>query len=191
MRDAPIRWISAFALAATLGGCTAQQQADARDNAQQATKSVPSGVKDAYLTAAVATALAGVDVDAATTVKTTAHDGVVTLTGQAHNDAERARYVDAAKTVDGVTSVRDVLSINPRIQGPKEQTADATLQARISAAIAAQAGINVFHVDVSVRDGSVTLSGAVPSRSTATTIAETVREVSGIKTVNDHMTIAK
>jgi hyperosmotically inducible protein len=191
MRDVPIRWISALALAAALGGCTAQQQADARDNAQQATKSVPSGVKDAYLTAAVAAALAGVDVDAATSVKTTAHDGAVTLSGQAHSDAERAQYVAAAKAVDGVSSVRDVLSLNPKIQGPKEQGADATLQARISAAIAAQAGINVFHVDVTVRAGAVTLSGNVPSRSTATTIAETVRGVSGVKTVTNHIAIAK
>lgn len=173
-----MRILLAFALIAALAGCTAQEQ-----------RSTSNTANDAYLTSAVGAKLVSVDVDAVTRVHVSVDHGVVTLSGQAHNPAERARYVDAAKSVNGVTSVRDTLTINPRAQGLRGHASDAALTARISAAIAGQAGVNAFQIKPEVSDGNVTLSGTVPSASVHQTILQTVRGVQGVKSVNDRIVV--
>lgn len=175
----------AVGLAIALTGCTAQQQSASQAKARQVYSSAPDAVRNAYLTAAVATKLAVVDADSATNVRASADSGIVTLSGQARNAAERSLYVKTAKSVSGVVAVQDMLSINPHLQGLRDQAADVTLETRVSAAIAAQAGVNVFHVQTSVRNGIVTLRGNVPSRSVDRTILNTVRAVSGVKMLVD------
>lgn len=173
-----MKTLLAVAFACALAGCTAQQQ-----------RSTSSSANDAYLVTAVSAKLATVDVDAVTRVHIAAHDGVVTLSGEAHTAAERARYVDAAKSVDGVNAVKDSLTINPQAEGLRGQTSDAALTARISAAIAGQAGVNAFHVQPSVHQGNVTLKGSVPSASVHQTILQTVRGIPGVKSVADQIVV--
>jgi osmotically-inducible protein OsmY len=144
---------------------------------------------DAYLAVVVKSRLATIDIDSTTAVDVSVAHGAVTLSGQARAAAERAAYVHAASTVDGVTSVADRLGINPHLRGLREQTADAALAGRVSAAIAAQAGVNVFKVKVSAQRGVVTLSGTVPRESIARTIGDTVRSVGGVKDVIDRITV--
>ena len=142
-----------------------------------------TAANDAYLSAAVKGKLATVDVDSATAVRVSVSHGAVTLAGEARSAAERQAYVRAARSVDGVVSVDDRLDVNPHLQGLREQTSDAALAARVSAAIAAQAGINVFSVGVDARAGVVTLHGTVSRPSIARTVVETARTVSGVRRV--------
>jgi hyperosmotically inducible periplasmic protein len=144
---------------------------------------------DTYLQLAVKSKLATVDIDSTTAVGVRVDKGAVTLTGQARTPAERVAYVSAARAVDGVKSVTDRLTLNAHLQGIREQAADAALAARVSATIAAQAGINVFHVGVSARHGIVTLRGTVPRESIARTIRDTVRGVSGVTGVIDRIVV--
>ncbi len=178
-----------FALAIALSACSSSQQHQAATSAKQVYGSAPAVAKDTYLSAAVATKLATVDVNSATTVHASAKNGVVTLTGQARTAKERADYERTASSVAGVVSVRDRLTVNPHLRGLRQQTSDATLGIRVAAAIAAQAGMNVFHVTSSSHAGTVTLQGAVPSRSIERTIVDAVRKVSGVRAVVDHLTI--
>jgi osmotically-inducible protein OsmY len=177
------------ALGLALCACTSQQQSDASNSAQQFASSAPDAAKNAYLTAAVAAKLATVDVNSATSVQTSADGGVVTLTGQAVSESSRDAYVNAAKSISGVTSVRDMLTINPKLKGVREQADEATLQARVAAAIAAQAGVNVLHVTPSIHQSTVTLSGTVPTRAIETTVVQAARGVSGVHAVVNHLTI--
>lgn len=173
------RWfVAAAALALAVTGCNAQQQSSASSTAN-----------DAYLVTAVGTKLAAVDVDAVTQVHVSANRGVVTLSGQAHSAQERLRYDDAAKSVNGVTGVRDELTVNPQIEGLRGQAKDAALTARISAAIAGQTGVNALHVQPAVRRGDVILRGSVSSQSVHQTILQTVRAVPGVKSVVDQITV--
>ncbi|HKU68889.1 MAG TPA: BON domain-containing protein [Candidatus Baltobacteraceae bacterium] len=170
--------LSAFVLAAALAGCSAQDQ-----------RATSNTANDAYLVAAVGAKLASVDVDAVNRVRVAASHGVVTLSGEAHDPAERARYVDTAKSVNGVASVRDDLAINPRARGLRGQASDAALSARVSAAIAGQAGVNALHVQPSVHNGNVMLEGTVPSASVHETILQTVRGLPGVKGLTDRITV--
>lgn len=173
------RWyVAAPALVLVLAGCNAQQQSSASSTAN-----------DAYLVTAVGTKIATVDVDAVTRVHISANHGVVTLSGQAHSAQERLRYENAAKSVNGVTGVRNELTVNPQAEGLRGQASDAALTARISTAIAGQAGVNAFHVQPAVHQGNVTLRGTANSESVHQTILQTVRNVPGVKSVVDQITV--
>jgi len=178
----------AFLFAFTLAACTAQQQNNAQTGAQQVAGSAPVVAKDAYLVTAVSAKLATVDVDSASSVHVAANGGIVTLTGQAHDSPERLRYQQAAASVAGVASVRNQLTVS-QFQGLRAQAGDAKLTAQVSAAIAAQAGANVFHVTPSVHNGTVTLTGSVGERSIKETILRDVRKIDGVRAVIDHITI--
>jgi osmotically-inducible protein OsmY len=168
----------ALNLGFALVGCTAQQQQQTQTDAKQAT-----------LIPQVMAKLVAVDVDAATSVRVAQDHGVIILTGQARTATERDQYVRAAGSVDGVASVRDQLAINPRVQGAREDAQDAALAVRVSATIAAQAGVNALHVTPSVHQGVVALSGSVPNRATAQAIVQAVRGVPGVKSVVDRIAV--
>ncbi|HUN28365.1 MAG TPA: BON domain-containing protein [Alphaproteobacteria bacterium] len=170
-------WFSLALLGGALAGCSSQQQ-----------QSASHEVNQDYLIAAVTARLAAVDVDALSTVHVAANNGAITLSGQARNASERAKYVQAATSTSGVGSVRDDLTIDPHIQGAREDALDAALDVRVSAAIAAQTGVNTFHVAPSARDGVVTLSGTA-SREIDQVIVQTVRGVPGVKDVVDHISV--
>ena len=183
--------LAGLALALALAGCTAQQQRSTQDSAQQLASSAPDAAKNAYLTAAVSAKLASVDVDSTTTVQVSAAGGVVTLKGKARSAASRDAYDRAAKSVDGVTSVRDTISIDPHLRGLRAQTGDAGVTAAVMAAITAQAGVNVFHVTATAHDGTVTLRGSVPTAAIESTVLDAARNASGVRRVVNELKIQK
>ncbi|HTA37881.1 MAG TPA: BON domain-containing protein [Candidatus Acidoferrales bacterium] len=185
------RFAPTLALALALAACTAQQQQSTQNGAQQLASSAPDAAKNAYLTAAVAGKLATVDVNSATTVQVSASGGVVTLTGKARDSAGREAYDRAAKSVDGVTQVRDMLTIDPKLRGLRDQTSDAGVTAAVMAAITAQAGVNVFHVTASSHDGTVTLRGSVPTKAIESTVTAAARSASGVRKVLNDLTVER
>jgi osmotically-inducible protein OsmY len=172
-----VKLFASFALFALLTACTGSQQKAAFDNTV-----VASTIK---------ARLIGINADATTSVRVTAAHGAVTLSGQARDLAERAKYEAAARAVDGVASVRDNLAVNPHLRGLREGADDATLTARVSAAIAGQAGINIFNLRVSSRAGVVSIDGRVPSSSIERTVVETARGTPGVKRVVVNLRIGK
>ena len=176
---------------AVLCACNATQQRQAQSQAQEIASSAPAQTKDAYLSVAVGAKLAAIDVDSTTAVHVSADNGVVTLAGRVRDAGERASYESAAQSVNGVTAVRNLLSIDPHLRGPREDTQDAALEARVTTAIAGQAGINVFHVNVAAHDGKVTLTGRVPSHAIAQTIVETARTVNGVQAVKSRLNVGR
>jgi len=175
-----MRLWGACALAIVTAACS-QQQRDQQGDA----------VKDAYLASAVTAQLATVDVDSTTNVHVAAAGSTVTLTGKARTTTEAADYAAAARKIDGVTQVDNQLIVDTHLQGPREDATNAALAARISAAIASQAGVNAFTVKPSVRGGAVRLEGTVSSRSVQRTIDDAVRAVPGVTSVHDALTIGK
>jgi osmotically-inducible protein OsmY len=69
------------------------------------------------------------------------------------------------------------------------QLSNGALEVKVGAAIASEAGQNVFHVTPAARDGVVTLSGTVPSQAIHETVLRAVRAVPGVKTVVDRITV--
>jgi hyperosmotically inducible protein len=182
------RFVASLLLLPLFAGCTSAQQQQAQNTVNSVGTSAPQQLKDAYVVAAVKAKLIGVDADSSTAVGVGSDRGAVTLTGQARSDSERQAYDAAARSVQGVVSVVDRIAVNPHLRGVREQTGDAALAARVSAAIAGQAGVNVFHVNVSARRGIVTLEGTVPTPAIARTVVDTARGVSGVTNVISRIT---
>lgn len=182
--------VLALALACgMLAACTAQQQQSARQTANSVASAAPGGAKDALIAAGVSARLAAIDVDAATSVHTAVHDGTVTLSGQARSLRERATYERAARSIDGVTRVVDNVRVNPHMRGAREAVTDAVLQTKVAAAIAAQTGVNVFHIKTSAHSGVVTLAGSVATRAIKETVLAAAQRTNGVTRVIDDIAV--
>ena len=182
--------VVALALACgLLVACTAQEQQSARQTADSVASGAPRSAKDALIATGVSAKLAAIDVDAAMSVHTSVHDGRVTLSGEARNRQERVNYERAARSTDGVTGVVDHLRINPRLRGAREDVADAVLQTKVAGAIAAQTGMNVFHVKTAAHNGVVTLTGSVASRALKETMLAAVKKVNGVTRTIDKLRV--
>lgn len=144
----------------------------------------------AAMVTAVKAKLATVDPDSTTAVRVTATaDGVVTLTGDARDSAQRSAYDSAAASVSGVKRVVDRIRINPALHGPKETFQETALGAKVAANIAAQAGVNAANVKPEVHGDVVTLAGRVSSASVKTTILDTARKTNGVSRVIDRIEV--
>lgn len=161
-----------------LAACTAQQQ-----------QSAPAEAKDALIATSVSAKLATIDVDAATAIHAAVHGGVVTLSGEARSVQERSDYERAARSVDGVRGMVDTVRINPHLRGAREAVGDAALQAKVAGAIAAQTGLNVFHMRTAAHNGVVTLTGSVATRAIKETMLASVRQVNGVTRVIDNIEV--
>jgi osmotically-inducible protein OsmY len=113
-------------------------------------------------------------------------DGVVTLTGlvASHNDKFLAEC--AAKRVLGVTGVANDITVN---LPPGEKRSDTLIAREAAASIRADLPGIAEHVQVVVRDGHVTLEGAVEWNWQRQRLESTVRAIRGVVVVNNLLAI--
>jgi len=185
-----VRMFVPLTLAAALvapAGCT---QSDRNRATQSIATSEPVlAAKDALLAAAVKARVTAIDVDSATSVWVSAHDGVVMLGGAVRNAADVDKMEVAARSVTGVKSVRAALQVDPHLPTAQHQAADLALMTRVMAEIAAQSGINALSVHAQVRGSVVTLDGTVRDQSVETTIVDTARRTAGVTRVINHLKV--
>jgi osmotically-inducible protein OsmY len=72
----------------------------------------------------------------------------------------------------------------------KVDAKDAALKVRVTAAMATQAGANVFHIGTDVRGAVVTLTGTVPDSDVERTVVRAAAGVPGVKRVDNRLTIS-
>ena len=70
-----------------------------------------------------------------------------------------------------------------------KDASNAALAVRVSAAIAAETGVNAFHVKSSANNGIVTLTGTAPNARIDRTILDTAQAVPGVKRIVDRITV--
>jgi hyperosmotically inducible protein len=168
-------------LALAAAGCNSGTQ-----NAPQPTVTqVEQIANDAFLTTAVKAKLITVDINSTASLGVRVTHGVATLTGSVRNTAARNKTVAAAKSVQGITGVRDQLHIDSRVPDIGQRLGDAALAGRIAGAIFAQTGATA--VRVNVHAGVVTLSGAVNDPKIRNAAVDTARNTSGVNSVVDRM----
>jgi osmotically-inducible protein OsmY len=100
--------------------------------------------------------------------------GTVTLRGTVRSLHQRRLAVDIAKSVRGVRTVMDELSINPRDNWRDDELRGAALQALISSP-----DVPDEQIDATVADGWLTLTGRVKRQSESNAAFEAVSRVSG------------
>jgi hyperosmotically inducible protein len=87
---------------------------DASHGTREVTGTAGQAVSDGWITTKVKSSFVGVDALDGSDIKVDTNDHVVTLRGTVPTAAARAKAVSLAKKVDGVTSVKDDLTIAPK-----------------------------------------------------------------------------
>jgi osmotically-inducible protein OsmY len=115
------------------------------------------------------------------TVDARVRGGIVTLSGSVSSEWERADAISLASFVPGVWGIADQLSVVPG-SGPGEASVSEAVQAALAhTAIADLADLTVD----TPSPGTVTLAGAVTSRSDHDLAMATAWSVADVKTIND------
>ena len=121
-------------------------------------------------------------------------NGVVTLSGQVADEDERAQALLLARTTEGVSRVEDHLTIAPDDAAAATPAAppmdDAMLMTTIQAKYFVDPVVKNSTVDVSVRQGVVTLQGTVPSDAVRKQAIAIAQNAGGVVQVIDRLTVS-
>jgi hyperosmotically inducible protein len=114
-------------------------------------------------------------------------DGVVTLTGSV---AEESHLFLAAETVADLPGVKSVDNKLEVIGGIPQKNSDAWIQMRVKNMLMLHRNLDSDNTVVDVKDGLVTLHGEAGSQAEKGLTAEYVKEVEGVKDVDNKLTVA-
>ncbi|MGD1009382.1 MAG: BON domain-containing protein [Candidatus Aminicenantales bacterium] len=115
-------------------------------------------------------------------------DGVVTLTGTVSEETHLSLAADTVADLPGVKSVDNRLEVKGEIP---EKNSDAWIHMKVKTMLMLHSNLAGANIEVGVKDGRVTLQGEVGSQAKKELTTELVRDVEGVKEVDNEMTVAK
>ena len=115
---------------------------------------------------------------------------VVTLSGSVDSTAQKEQALSVAKNVKGVTTVNDKLSVSEEQSASlKGYAGDTAITSQIKAKLLADDMVPSRNITVETSDGVVQLSGSVESRQQADRAADIAKAVSGVKSVENNLSV--
>jgi len=115
-------------------------------------------------------------------------DGVVTLTGSVSEESHLSLAADTVADLPGVKSVDNRLEVKGEIP---EKNSDAWIHMKLNTMLRLHRNLHAANTEVVVKDGLVTLRGEVGSQAEKELATEYVKDVEGVKDVDNEMTVAK
>ncbi len=119
-------------------------------------------------------------------IKVESEEGVVTLTGTVTEESHKAMAEETVMSLPGVKRVDNQLTIETK---PASPLSDEWLSERIRGTLLLRRSVSYVDTDVSVKDGKVTLRGKASSKAQKQLTSEYVKDVSGVKTVDNQMIV--
>jgi hyperosmotically inducible periplasmic protein len=120
-------------------------------------------------------------------IKVQSKDGIVTLTGSVSEESHKSMAEETVESLPGVKSVNNQLSVTG---SPAGANSDAWLGERVRGTLLFHRSVSYVNTNVSVTDGKVTLRGTASSEAQKQLTTEYAKDVSGIKDVDNQMTVA-
>ena len=162
------------------------------DNRLEVKGDRPAEKSDAWISTKVKTTLFfHRSVSAMTEVNT--KDGIVTLKGDADNQAQKDLTTEYAKDVDGVKEVKNEMTVS---KTPKkthrtvgEKIDDASITALVKMTLLYHRSTSGLNTKVDTKHGVVTLTGEAKNASAKELATKFVKDVHGVKSVKNQMTI--
>jgi hyperosmotically inducible protein len=120
-------------------------------------------------------------------------DGIVTLKGEAANQAEKDLTTEYATDVEGVKDVKNEMTLSktakktPRTTGDKIDDASITAQAKM--ALLFHRSTSALNTSVATKNGVVTLSGKAANAAEKDLATKIVNDIKGVKNVKNKMTV--
>jgi osmotically-inducible protein OsmY len=124
-----------------------------------------------------------------------AKEGVVTLRGEALNQAQKELTTEYAKDVDGVKDVRNEMTVAPAAKTEKatvgEKIDDASITAQVKLSLLLHRSTRVLKTHVDTVNGAVTLKGTAKNAAEKDLVTKLVEDVNGVAKVHNRMTVAE
>ena len=121
-------------------------------------------------------------------IKISSKDGIVTLSGSVANESHKPMAQDIAEALPGVKSVVDRIEVTG--DRPTENS-DTWVSMKVKSALVFHRNVNAHKTEVFVKDGIVTLKGEAASQAQKDLTTEFAKDVVGVKSVKNEMTVAK
>jgi hyperosmotically inducible protein len=176
-------------LAATpfAAGAAESKMDELKDKAKSATEGAKTAVSDSWITSKTKIALFADERVKGREVSVDTQKGVVHLRGKVDSDEAKSAAADVAKNVEGVQSVKNAL----QVVAPTARKAVDANDKEIAKAVGAllTQDMQLKKVDVRADGGIVTLTGEVPSITASAKASEMARNVPGVKSVKNELTV--
>jgi len=121
-------------------------------------------------------------------IKIESKEGVVTLSGTVSYDSHKSMAEETVENLPGVKSVNNQLSVT---NSPASANSDTWIGERVRGTLLFHRSVSYVNTEVSVTDGKVTLRGKASSEAQKQLTTEYARDVSGVKDVDNQMTVTK
>jgi osmotically-inducible protein OsmY len=121
-------------------------------------------------------------------IKVQSKDGAVTLTGTVADNHHKTLARETVASLPGVKSVDNRLEVKGT---PPAENSDLWLITKVKATLLYHRSVSGFNTEVNAKDGIVTLQGEAPSQAQKDLTTEYAKDVDGVKSVNNEMTVAK
>ena len=120
-------------------------------------------------------------------------DGIVTLKGEAANQAQKDLTGEYAKDIVGDKDVKNEMTV-AKIPAKPDQTVgesidDASITAQVKATLLSHRSTGVLRTKVETTDGVVTLAGEARNAAEKSLVTKLVEDINGVKSVVNNMTI--
>lgn len=120
-------------------------------------------------------------------IRIQSRDGVVTLTGTVSEESHLSLAADTVADLPGVKSVDSRLELKGDIP---EKNSDAWIHVKIKTMLMLHRNLDGAHIEVEVKEGRVILRGQVGTPAEKDLTTEYVKDVEGVKDVDNEMTLA-
>ncbi len=162
------------------------------DNRLEVKGEHPAEKSDAWISTKVKTTLLfHRSVSAMTEVDT--KDGIVTLKGDADNQAQKDLTTEYAKDVEGVKDVNNEMTVTKTLKKTHdtvgEKIDDASITAQVKMALLFHRSTSAVNTKVKTNNSVVTLSGKAKNTAEKDLVTKLVEDVKGVKSVKNQMTI--
>jgi len=161
------------------------------DNQLKIKEGLPAEMSDAWLSTKVKTTLLfHRNVSAMTEVDT--KGGIVTLKGEADNQAQKDLTTEYAKDIEGVKDVNNQMTLAKSAKAARttgDKIDDASITALVKMSLLYHRSTSGLKTSVTTKDGVVTLTGKGKNAAEVALASKLANDVNGVKSVNNKMTI--
>ena len=120
-------------------------------------------------------------------------DGIVTLQGVAASQAQKELTTEYARDVEGVKDVKNEMTVSKTAKKTPETTGgkidDASITAQVKMALLFHRSTSTLSTTVTTKRGVVTVGGKAKNEAEKDLVAKLVRDIHGVKSVKNKMTI--
>ena len=178
------RYISTFCTALVIGGALLAGSSYALDKTD-----VKTPINDMWITAKTKIALAadgrvkGRQIDVETT------NGQVMLRGKVDSDSAKQAAGDITKMLDGIKTVKNDLEVVTPATREAIDDKDEAITTRVKEHMAMDLNLKTAGIAVQTNAGVVSLTGEVKDIMTSANASWTIRQVAGVKSVKNDLTV--